>query len=73
MDLDDGFDLGHLVLHERKCRTCNITYPLTEGYYLTRKNRGVLPSSYSYECKTCTIKRVKTKRRRDKPDVYPDW
>ena len=73
MDLDDGFDLGHLVLHERKCRTCNITYPLIEGYYLTRKNRGVLPSSYSYECKTCTIKRVKTKRRRDKPDVYPDW
>ena len=73
MDLDDEFDLGHLVLHERICRTCNITYPLTEGYYLTRKNRGVLPSSYSYECKTCTIKRVKTKRRRDKPDVYPDW
>ena len=73
MDLDDEFDLGHLVLHERKCRVCNQTKSLTDGFYLTRKNRGVLPSSYSYECKSCTIRRVKSKRKRKKPEVYPDW
>ena len=48
------------------------TYSLTDGFYLTRKSRGEKPSSYSYECKTCTITRVK-KKKRDKPDVYPDW
>ena len=69
MDLDDPV----LFLHERKCRVCGRTYPLTEGFYLTRKSRGVLPSSYSYECKTCTIDRVKEKEGVDKPDVYPDW
>ena len=41
-----------LFLHERKCRVCGKTYSLTEGFYLTRKNRGEKPSSYSYECKT---------------------
>ncbi len=69
MDLDEPV----LFLHERKCRVCGKTYSLTEGFYLTRKNRGEKPSSYSYECKNCTIKRVKTKRRSNKVDVYPDW
>ena len=73
MDFDDQLELGELLLTERKCRVCNRTYPLTEGFYLTRKSRGVLPSSYSYECKSCTIDRVKKKRKREKPDVYPDW
>ena len=69
MDLDEPV----LFLHERKCRVCGKTYNLTEGFYLTRKNRGEKPSSYSYECKNCTIKRVKTKRRSSKVDIYPDW
>jgi len=69
VDLDEPV----LFLHERKCRVCGKTYPLTEGFYLTRKNRGEKPSSYSYECKNCTIKRVKTKRRSNKVDIYPDW
>ena len=68
-DLDDPV----LFLHERKCRVCGKTYPLTEGFYLSRKSRGEKPSSYSYECKTCTIDRVKKKRRSNKLDVYPDW
>ena len=69
MDLDEPV----LFLHERKCRVCGKTYSLTEGFYLTRKNRGEKPSSYSYEFKNCTIKRVKTKRRSNKVDIYPDW
>jgi len=69
VDLDEPV----LFLHERKCRVCGKTYSLTEGFYLTRKNRGEKPSSYSYECKNCTIKRVKTKRRSSKVDIYPDW
>ena len=69
MELDDPV----LFLHERKCRVCNKTYPLTEGFSLTRKSRGEKPSSYSYECKSCTISRVKTKRKNNKTDVYPDW
>ena len=69
MDLDAPV----LFLHERKCRTCGKTYSLTEGFYLTRKSRGEKPSSYSYECKTCTIDRVKTKRKSNKLDIYPDW
>ena len=67
------FDEPVLFLHERKCRVCGKTYNLTEGFYLTRKNRGEVPSSYSYECKSCTIHRVKTKRKSNKPDIYPDW
>jgi len=69
MDLDEPV----LFLHERKCRVCGKTYNLTEGFYLTRKNRGEVPSSYSYECKSCTISRVKSKRKSNKPDIYPDW
>ena len=69
MDLDEPV----LFLHERKCRVCGKTYNLTEGFYLTRKNRGEVPSSYSYECKSCTIHLVKTKRKSNKPDIYPDW
>jgi len=69
VDLDEPV----LFLHERTCRTCNKTYSLTDGFYLTRKSRGEKPSSYAYECKTCTIQRVKTKRRSQKIDVYPDW
>jgi|TARA_B000000609_G_scaffold153004_1_gene141049 hypothetical protein len=69
VDLDEPV----LFLHERKCRVCGRTYSLTDGFYLTRKSRGERPSSYSYECKSCTIIRVKKKRKKDKPDVYPDW
>ena len=48
---------------------------LIDGFYLTRKNRGTLPSSYSYECKVCTIQRI-VKSRKERPFFdwgYPDW
>ncbi len=75
MDLDDQLQLGHLLLQDRKCRTCGEIKNLIDGFYLTRKNRGTLPSSYSYECKICTIRRI-VERRKQKPFAdwkYPDW
>ena len=72
-DEEFGFSLEHLLFSERKCRVCGETKDLVNEFYLIRKNKRNLPSAYSYECKTCTIDRVKTKRRRDKPDIYPDW
>jgi len=79
MDLDGQIQLGHLLLQDRKCRICGETKNLVEGFYRTRKNRGPVASSYSYECKECTIKRI-IDSRKDKydsvpriKDVYPDW
>ena len=76
MDLDDNLDLEHLLFLDRRCRTCGEVKNLIEDYYLTRKGRGALPSSYSYECKECTINRVKENKRKTDPFVdwsYPDW
>ena len=57
MDLDEQLELAHLLLQERKCRVCGQEKNLIDGYYRTRKNVR-LASSYSYECKECTVKRV---------------
>ena len=74
MDLDDQFELEHLFLQERKCRVCGEQKNLIEGFYLTRKNRKAAASSYSYECKICTIKRIKHSRNKATFNwVYPDW
>ena len=73
MNIDEQFDLEHLLFKERTCKVCGQTKDLIDEFYLTRKDRGARPSAYSYECKTCTIKRVKSKRKRNKPEVYPDW
>jgi len=49
---------------------------LIDGFYRIRKNRGPSASSFSYECKECTIKRVVASRMVsrvvDKWE-YPDW
>ena len=58
MDLDDQLKLGHLLLFDRKCRSCGEIKNLVDGFYRTRKDRGPVASSYSYECKDCTKKRV---------------
>jgi hypothetical protein len=70
MDLDGQIKLGHLLLQDRKCRSCGEIKNLLESFYRTRKDRGSVASSYSYECKECCKKRVK------KSSVkweYPDW
>lgn len=75
MELEDQFKFGHLLLDERVCRVCGVEKNLIDGFYRTRKDKGATASSYSYECKECTIKRISRIRRekKDKPDVYPDW
>ena len=57
-DLDGQLKLGHLLLQDRKCRTCGEIKNLVDGFYRTRKDRGPVASSYSYECKDCTIERI---------------
>jgi hypothetical protein len=75
MDLDDQVTLGHLLLQDRKCRKCGEIKNLIDGFYRTRKERGTLPSSYSYECKVCTIKRIVSTKKKLEPKewTYPDW
>jgi hypothetical protein len=76
MDLDKQINLGHLLLTDRKCRVCGETKNLIDGFYRTRKDRGAVLSSYSYECKECTVKRVTESKKNNPPQVsweYPDW
>ena len=76
MDLDDQISLGHFLLNDRTCKICGETKNLVEEFYRTRKDKGPVPSSYAYECKECTIKRI-TQRRKKNIDsldwTYPDW
>ncbi len=74
-DFDEQLKLEHLLLSERACRVCGKVKNLLTDYYLTRKNRGEIPSSYSYECKVCTIQRiVKNRKNQAFSDwIYPDW
>ena len=44
-----------------------------DDFYLTRKGRKTLPSAYSYECKECTVKRVRRGRKSTLLWEYPDW
>ncbi len=76
MELDRQIKLGHLLLNDRKCRTCGETKNLIDGFYRTRKDRGPVASSYSYECKECTIKRIVVSRITSSVFdrwEYPDW
>ena len=58
VELDDQVQLGHLMLKERECRVCGKEKNLLTDFYRSRKDPA-LASSYSYECKECTIKRTK--------------
>ena len=71
MDLDGQIKLGHLLLQDRKCRTCGEIKNLVEDFYRTRKDRGPVASSYSYECKDCTIKRIMANKKSDNRWEYP--
>ena len=73
MDLDEQLKLGHLLLEERVCRVCKQRKNLLNGFYRMRKNMNLL-SSYSYECKECTVNRIASKRKSNIGDwKYPDW
>lgn len=76
MDFEEDFELEHLLFTQRKCTSCGEVKSLLDDFYLTRKNRGTLPSAYSYECKDCTKKRIILSRMTnsvfDKWE-YPDW
>lgn len=75
MDLNDHFELEHLYLTERTCKMCGQRKDLIDGFYKLRKNK-YNSSSYSYECKECTIKRVISRRKIVKSEtecLYPDW
>ena len=74
MDIGDDYDLEHLLFKERECRVCGQTKILIEDFYRTRKDRGTKPSSYSYECKDCTKKRILESKKKDNTKWhYPDW
>lgn len=76
MDLDKQIKLGHLLLVDRKCRSCGEVKNLIDSFYRTRKDRGPVSSSYSYECKECTIKRICGRKNIIEKDLkweYPDW
>ena len=75
MDVDDQFQVEHLYLTERKCRSSGQIKDLIDGFYRTRKNKYQL-SSYSYECKSCSIKRIMESRKikyKFPKWEYPDW
>jgi ferredoxin-like protein FixX len=76
MDLDKQIKLGHLLLTDRECRVCCEVKNLIDGFYRTRKDRGPVASSFSYECKECTVKRVIASKKRQSYNIkweYPDW
>ncbi len=76
MDLDEQIKLGHLLFNDRQCRVCGEIKNLIDDFYRTRKDRGSVASSYSYECKECTIKRILSKRKKKNIHlnwIYPDW
>lgn len=76
MDVEESFATEHLLLTERKCRSCGEVKDLMDSFYKIRKNRYDLLSSYSYECKSCTIKRIQDNRKGKSLSVkweYPDW
>ena len=76
MELDEQLQLAHLLLEERICRICKEQKNLLQSYYRVRKNMR-LASSYSYECKECTVKRITERRKKKNKYVsdwtYPDW
>lgn len=76
MDVEDQFSLEQLIFKERRCRTCGNIKSLMDDFYLTRKDRCTASSAYSYECKSCTIKRILESRKNKRLMIewnYPDW
>jgi len=72
MDLDKQIRLSHLLLNDRKCRVCGEEKNLIDGFYRTRKDRGPVASSFSYECKECTVRRI-TESKKTQSLSFPEW
>jgi len=60
MDFDQQLRTEHLLLEDRVCRVCKIKKGLLADFYRCRRDPS-LTSSYSYECKQCTLERVRKK------------
>ena len=78
MNIDDQLELEHILFFDRKCRICGKVKNLMNDFYLTRKDRKVYSSAYSYECKECTKIRILKSREKNKNKKidkweYPDW
>ena len=76
MEIDKQIKLGHLLLNDRTCRVCGEVKNLVGDFYRTRKDRGPVASSYSYECKECTKRRVNLFKKNKISLIgykYPDW
>ena len=58
LDLDGQLEVQHLFLVNRMCRVCGEDKNLLSDFYKCRKDSTKI-SSYAYECKECTLKRVK--------------
>lgn len=68
---------------DRTCRTCLRRMSLIDNFYMTRPDKSGNISAYSYECKTCAIKRTSKNRKKRQMryipkkttdiDIYPDW
>ncbi len=71
-DLDQQVSAGHLLLESRVCRVCKEEKNLLQDFYLSRKNAG-LASSYSYECKECTVKRTTDYNKRNSSTVKSQY
>ena len=75
MDIDFELETQHLFLIERICRVCGKEKNLIADFYKCRPDATKI-SSYAYECKECTKKRVLKHRREHnyfKDWQYPDW
>ena len=72
MDLDQQVSAGQLLLETRVCRVCGNEKHLVDEFYLSRKNPG-LASSYSYECKECTVKRTTAYNKRNSSSVRSQY
>ena len=72
MDLDKQVTTAHLLLETRVCRVCGEEKNLLDDYYFVRKDRA-LPSSYSYECKACTVERTTNYNKRNSNSVRSQY
>ena len=65
LDLDGQLEVQHLFLVNRMCRVCGKEKNLISDFYKCRKDATKI-SSYAYECKECTLKRVKEYDKRNR-------